>query len=977
MQSTRRMTPAIRTIASTRHNKYGDVGVKLRSMEENLAQVKRALQIMVTMNQGMNGNGRIQNQNQFTRMTKVEFPKFSGYDVKGWIFRCNSLGLMGKILVRMCTRIGSFKDLIEMVLRMYIPKTLADAYSTENIQEATLEAIKKKNKAMVNSQQGRFGGGSNGYWNNVKPSLLPLTSSNSNWRSKPNTLASAPIKKQMTQKEYQEKRAQNLCFYCDQKYTPCHKCNGKFFSIVMSIAIISISSDLSKESVGTSTGRVILFGTIPTTILDTTPSVIPRSTYIDTALTPTSPDYTLASPDYSPASDTESDLFEDLDTPDTPPSPTHGTPFTEMTLSTQSTPVAYGAPRRRVMILAPGQPIPHDHFASDDSSSLASETSSDPSSDDLSDSSSDHSLPAPSLGMRPRHHLCLLVPSFPRSSAAISDRPSHDSSSVSPSRKRSRSPAASVPLSSPIPGALSSAHADLLPSPKKLTTGEISSKSVSLTDNAEDKTRCTNGRTLWRAPQEEEEHRNDEGSLLWIRALQEMEHSGFGGDIDPSFDQARLLAGNDQVECVIMKERSCIAWVQCVRYGVKITRRQPNQEEGGGVCIEDELGDLEALASDRTRTHRHISTVRQGYYHLPSVGIGASRSEMDDTMFCSEVMYSRDLGAGVCGFWGEVIIEEWCDEYEISARTRTGRYRIRKVMSRAAERIILQRSGYAAYNELDSQCDKEQFVEMSLIILGTLLRKLILELFEYVFESNMDHDCDSKRHAKSIDQAVVRVSEIREFNIVSRERFMRMLNESPPIEASMTITMQATSRPEIQLCDPALRFTKTKGVTLRTSSANMSAIRSATSNTWRTSKDYESTVSAERGSVQIRMREHEQMTLSDNEISSLQCVVMSDVIVDNGIMTHDTRVCRKLAQEHVGGLCGDTGARHNIGIAVLTPDRVSQIAWRIVTGLIVADHRVQEDFTRVGPLAEAERVQRILGSIRDMESAQSLQCLSA
>nr|GEY64835.1 hypothetical protein [Tanacetum cinerariifolium] len=274
---------------------------------------------------------------------------------------------------------------------------------------------------------------------------------------------------------------------------------------------------------------------------DTTPSVIPPSTHIDTALTPTSPDYTPILPDYSPAYDTESNLSEDpssdhipplpaispflsstddssnSDTPDTPPSPTHGTPFTEMTLSTQSTRVASGALHRRVIILAPGQPIPHsrlyryhpngpihmmtarkkvgrlpthrlavrhlvdysssEHFALDDysrdsSSSSSSETSSDPSSDDLSYSSSDHSLPTPSSGMRPSHHLCLLVPSIPRSSATIFDRPSHDSSSSSPSRKRSKSFVASVPLSSPIPGALFSARADLLPSPKRIRSPE-------------------------------------------------------------------------------------------------------------------------------------------------------------------------------------------------------------------------------------------------------------------------------------------------------------------------------------------------------------------------------------------------------------------------------------------------------------------------------------------------------------------------
>ncbi|GKE54348.1 hypothetical protein Tco_1489504, partial [Tanacetum coccineum] len=118
-----------------------------------------------------------------------------------------------------------------------------------------------------------------------------------------------------------------------------------------------------------------------------------------------------------------------------------------------------------------------DDSSRDSSSSSSSETSSDSSADALSDSassrsSSDHSLPTPSLGMRPSHHLCSLVPSIPRSSAAISDRPSHSSSFASPSHKRSRSPTASVLLSSPIPRSLSYAYADLLPSPKRIRSPE-------------------------------------------------------------------------------------------------------------------------------------------------------------------------------------------------------------------------------------------------------------------------------------------------------------------------------------------------------------------------------------------------------------------------------------------------------------------------------------------------------------------------
>ncbi|GKE02184.1 hypothetical protein Tco_1390167, partial [Tanacetum coccineum] len=122
-----------------------------------------------------------------------------------------------------------------------------------------------------------------------------------------------------------------------------------------------------------------------------------------------------------------------------------------------------------------------DHFSSDDSSrdsssSSSSESSLDSSTDALSDSasshsSSDHSLPIPSSDMRPSHYLCSLVPSIHRSSAAISERPSHDSSSASLSRKRSRSPAGSVPLSSPTLGALSYARTNLLSSLWKTRRG--------------------------------------------------------------------------------------------------------------------------------------------------------------------------------------------------------------------------------------------------------------------------------------------------------------------------------------------------------------------------------------------------------------------------------------------------------------------------------------------------------------------------
>ncbi|GJU01292.1 RNA-directed DNA polymerase like protein [Tanacetum coccineum] len=100
---------------------------------------------------------------------------------------------------------GRLPTELEMSVRMFKPATLADAYSLTST---------------------RFGNGGN-YGNASKPALLP----------KPNTpvnnSVNAPVRKQLSQKEYQEKKAQNLCFYCDQKYAPGHKCAGQIFSLVL------------------------------------------------------------------------------------------------------------------------------------------------------------------------------------------------------------------------------------------------------------------------------------------------------------------------------------------------------------------------------------------------------------------------------------------------------------------------------------------------------------------------------------------------------------------------------------------------------------------------------------------------------------------------------------------------------------------------------------------------------------------------
>nr|GEX46023.1 reverse transcriptase domain-containing protein [Tanacetum cinerariifolium] len=199
---------------------------------------------------------------------------------------------------------------------------------------------------------------------------------------------------------------------------------------------------------------------------------------------PLSPDYTPASLDYSPVPDTEFDPSEDPpsyhipplpaispflswtddttnnDTPDTPRSPTHGTPFTEITSSTQRSPVI---PRRRVMILAPGQPIPHGRpYCYHPNGPVYMMTAMK------------RVRPLLVQQLAVGHHASSDfhsdASSYSSSRRSLSDHFSPDlpSTSARPSHKRRMSPMTYVPALSPVFGALSSVRADLITSPKRV-----------------------------------------------------------------------------------------------------------------------------------------------------------------------------------------------------------------------------------------------------------------------------------------------------------------------------------------------------------------------------------------------------------------------------------------------------------------------------------------------------------------------------
>ncbi|GJU23444.1 putative alpha/beta hydrolase fold protein [Tanacetum coccineum] len=115
------------------------------------------------------------------------------------------------------------------------PQTLADAFSLANFQEASLAVIKQKNTPLLPIP--KF---NNNYYANKNvnyPSKaltvtapVPNTQLVTKYPSLPNPVP----RKQLSQKEFVKKRAKNLCFYCDQKYMPGHKCSGQMYSLEIS-----------------------------------------------------------------------------------------------------------------------------------------------------------------------------------------------------------------------------------------------------------------------------------------------------------------------------------------------------------------------------------------------------------------------------------------------------------------------------------------------------------------------------------------------------------------------------------------------------------------------------------------------------------------------------------------------------------------------------------------------------------------------
>ncbi|GKB67311.1 transposon ty3-G gag-pol polyprotein [Tanacetum coccineum] len=231
------MAPSTRMV--TANNSNGDKGITREYLDAQYAKMRNLLATLgLKQNQAMN-QGR--QANQFGRLVKVEFPKFQKDDVSAllwnrqylsvngenmsWeVYKNAIIQIFGSIFKDQMSALKNakyeknakeYQDLFDTLLcRVTISQEHAiNAYSLTRLQEAILDVLKKKNKPSGSFNSNMFSNRGN-YGNVSKPTILP----------KPNTPVNTPVRKQLTQKEYQEKRAQNLCFYCDQKYTLGYKC---------------------------------------------------------------------------------------------------------------------------------------------------------------------------------------------------------------------------------------------------------------------------------------------------------------------------------------------------------------------------------------------------------------------------------------------------------------------------------------------------------------------------------------------------------------------------------------------------------------------------------------------------------------------------------------------------------------------------------------------------------------------------------
>ncbi|KAF2289163.1 hypothetical protein GH714_029196 [Hevea brasiliensis] len=209
--------------------------------------------------------------------TKLEFPRFSGEGLEGWLLRVDYFFEVANVAaddrvkmaalhledLRNLKQVSSLQDYLDafdeiypkagiredqalsfflsglvdelqMPVRMFKPSTLAEAYSLARLQEITVAAIQNKPKPSVKPASYNYLPLSRitTQIQTHKPTITTTSSSREQsgllpLPSLPKPPAVPAKNSKITDKDMDERRAKGLCFWCEEKYTPAHKCKKK------------------------------------------------------------------------------------------------------------------------------------------------------------------------------------------------------------------------------------------------------------------------------------------------------------------------------------------------------------------------------------------------------------------------------------------------------------------------------------------------------------------------------------------------------------------------------------------------------------------------------------------------------------------------------------------------------------------------------------------------------------------------------
>ena len=113
---------------------------------------------------------------------------------------------------------------IEMIVRMFNPRNLQEAYSLAKLQEAV-----KQDFGGIIPGGGRVGYNKNivtpGSFQGIKTNAPVAVGVQEGGNKGSSTYQKKPLN--LTSKQIEEKRQKNQCFWCEEKFTPGHRCKNR------------------------------------------------------------------------------------------------------------------------------------------------------------------------------------------------------------------------------------------------------------------------------------------------------------------------------------------------------------------------------------------------------------------------------------------------------------------------------------------------------------------------------------------------------------------------------------------------------------------------------------------------------------------------------------------------------------------------------------------------------------------------------